>query len=196
MLNKFEQLLADKEQLILDGAMGTMLMQAGLTDGNPPEEWNVTQPDRIRALHASYIGSGSDVILTNSFGGTGFRLKLHNMQDRVVELNAAAANNARAAADAFVRPVLVAGSIGPSGELIEPMGNVSFDQWVEGFAEQARGLKIGGVDIFWIETMSDLREVEAAVQGIRLVSDLPICATLSFDTAGHTMMGVSPEKAS
>ncbi len=194
-MNPIHELLNSGEPILLDGAMGTMLMDAGLMQGDPPEEWNVSHPDRVRAVHRAYIEAGSRVILTNSFGGTRFRLELHNLQDRVVELNKAAAECARAEADAASEKVVVAGSIGPTGSLFEPMGTLTFDDAVAAFAEQAQGLAQGGVDLFWVETMSDLNEVKAAIEGVRSVSDLPISATMSFDTHGHTMMGISPAKA-
>ncbi len=181
--------------ILLDGAMGTMLMEEGLTQGDPPEEWNITHPEKVRQIHRSYIKVGSQVILTNSFGGNRFRLQMHDLQDRAEELNRAAAQNARAEADAASHVVAVAGSMGPTGSIFEPMGELTFEEARDAFAEQARGLADGGVDLFWIETMSDLQEVEAAIAGIRSVSDLPISATMSFDTHGHTMMGVSPAQA-
>lgn len=194
-MNPLKKLLETGQPILLDGAMGTMLMDIGLVQGDPPEEWNVTHPERIREVHRAYILAGSRVILTNSFGGTSFRLEMHNLQDRVVELNKAAAQNARVEADAAPNLVVVAGSMGPSGQLFEPMGTMTFDEAKAAFAEQARGLAEGGVDVFWVETMSDLNEVKAAVEGARSVSDLPIVTTMSFDTHGHTMMGVSPVKA-
>jgi 5-methyltetrahydrofolate--homocysteine methyltransferase len=194
-MSKLDELLATTETIVLDGAMGTMLFAAGLVSGASPEEWNVTHPDRVRAVHRHYVDAGSRIILTNSFGGTRYRLKLHNMQDRVYELNRAAARNARTEAGAVPHLVLVAGSVGPTGELLTPMGNMTFDEAREAFAEQARGLVAGGVDLLWVETMSDLEEVRAAVEGIRSVTDLPICATMSFDTNGRTMMGVTPAQA-
>lgn len=194
-MDPIQKLLQTHSTIVLDGAMGTMLMAAGLTSGASPEEWNVIYPDRVRAVHRHYIEAGSHIILTNSFGGTRFRLKLHNFQDRVYELNHAAAAIARAEIEASGRPVLLAGSMGPTGELLEPMGGMSYEDAVAAFAEQAEGLVAGGVDLLWIETMSDLREVQAAVEGIRSVTDLPICATMSFDTRGRTMMGVTPAQA-
>jgi 5-methyltetrahydrofolate--homocysteine methyltransferase len=194
-MNRFVELLETEECLLLDGAMGTMLMSAGLDSGNPPEEWNILHPERIRNVHQAYVNAGSRVILTNSFGGTRYRLNLHNLQDRVVELNKAAAQNARAVADQSPKLVAVAGSIGPTGQLLEPLGTISYDEMKNAFAEQAKALDDGGVDVFWIETMSDLNEIKAAVEAIRSVSTLPIAATMTFDTHGHTMMGVSPKKA-
>lgn len=186
-----DDLLNERDVLLVDGAMGTELFDRGLGSGDPPELWNVEFPDRVRAVHDDYIAAGSDIVLTNSFGGTSFRLRLHRLDNRVVELNKAAAAVAREAADAIDRTVLVAGSMGPTGELLEPMGTMTPATCAAAFAEQAEGLAAGGADLLWIETMSHLDEVAAAIEGARSVSDLPICATMSFDTAGRTMMGVS-----
>lgn len=195
LVNLLRTLLDEESYLVLDGAMGTMLMNAGLESGACPELWNVEQPEKVRTVHRSYIQAGSRVVLTNSFGGSRYRLKQHNLDGRVAELNRAAAQNLRAEADGVAQTIIVAGSIGPTGELMEPLGKLTFDAAREAFAEQAAALAEGGVDIFWIETMSDLSEVEAAVQGIRSTSELPIAATMTFDARGRTMMGVSPQKA-
>ncbi|MBS1253199.1 MAG: Bifunctional homocysteine S-methyltransferase/5,10-methylenetetrahydrofolate reductase [Anaerolineales bacterium] len=194
-MNALESLLASNEYLLADGAMGTMLMAAGLEHGDPPEEWNVLHPDRVQAVHRGYIEAGSQIVLSNSFGGSRFRLELHGLQDRATELNRAAAEVARAAADAALRDVVVAGSMGPSGSLIEPLGTLTPEEARDGFAEQAAALAEGSVDVLWIETMSDLKEVQAAIEGVRSVTDLPVVTTMTFDTRGHTMMGVSPAKA-
>ncbi len=194
-MNKFRELIASGETILLDGAMGTLLMASGLAPGDPPEEWNVLYPERLQDVHKAYIEAGSRIILTNTFGGSRYRLKLHGLQDRVTELNKAATVNARVAADSTTELVAVAGSIGPTGELLEPMGAMTFDEAQAAFAEQAAALTDGGVDVLWIETMSDLDEVRAAVSGARSASDLPLVATMSFDTRGYTMMGVSPAKA-
>jgi len=172
-----------------------MLFAAGLEAGNSPEEWNVLHPDKVRQIHRAYIEAGSQVILTNTFGGSRIRLESHGLADQVHELNEAAAKNARAEAEAVDRIVVVAGSIGPSGQLLEPVGKLSKEEARESFKAQAEGLADGGVDMFWIETMSDLEEVKAAVAGIRSVNDLPIAATMSFDSHGRTMMGTSPQQA-
>ena len=191
-MNKLLDYIQQAGVLVLDGAMGTQLFSRGLVSGASPEEWNIIYPERVQDVHRAYVEAGSQVILTNSFGGTRYRLKLHNLQDRVEELNCAAAQNARAAADAADHRVLVAGSMGPTGELLEPMGTMTYDECRTAFAEQARGLVEGGVDILWIETMSDLNEVKAAIEGARAASaDIPICATMSFDTHGRSMMGVT-----
>ena len=198
-MNVLHDLLSARGTLLIDGAVGTELFARGLGSGDPPEMWNVDHPDRVTAVHAAYVNAGSDIVLTNSFGGTGFRLKLHKLDDRCIELNRAAAQVARTAVDAHFaetgRRVLVAGSMGPTGELLEPMGSMTPETCADAFREQAIGLDEGGADVLWIETMSHLDEVAAAVEGARSVSDLPVCATLSFDTAGRTMMGVSGEAA-
>ena len=194
-MNKLEELLQQNEYLLLDGAMGTMLMDAGLESGDPPEEWNVLYPERVQAVHRAYVDAGSDILLTNSFGGSRYRLKLHGLDERVAELNRAAAANARLVADEAGHPVLVAGSIGPTGELMMPMGTLTYEEAKVAFGEQAAALAEGGADLIWIETMSDLEEVKAAVAGVRSACALPIAASMTFDTNRHTMMGVSPVQA-
>ena len=191
MRQTFEQIFATRDWLLADGATGTNLFHAGLETGYPPELWNVEYPDRVTTLHASFIAAGADIILTNSFGGTSFRLKLHQAENSVNALNLAAAGLARQAADVADKPVLVAGSMGPTGELFQPLGALTADAAEQAFAEQAFALAEGGADLLWIETMSSLEEVEAAVKGARR-TNLPVAATMTFDTAGRTMMGVTP----
>ena len=195
MTVSIQEVLAAKGYLVADGAMGTQLFAVGLSAGDPPEAWNVHHAEEVRAIHRAYLQAGADLVVTNSFGGTRFRLALHSLQDQVAELSEAAARNARIEADVEAertgRPVLVAGSMGPTGELLQPMGNMSAAACEAAFAEQAAGLAAGGADVLWIETMSDLDEVEAAVRGARSTCDLGVAATMSFDTAGRTMMGVS-----
>ncbi len=178
-----------------DGAMGTALQDAGLNDGGAPELWNVEHADVIEEVLTGYADAGAQLVTTNTFGGSRPRLQMHALEDRVIELNRAAAQIARKVADAH-DGVYVLGDIGPSGELLEPMGTLTPESAKELFAEQMRGLVEGGVDGFIIETMSDLAEVQAAVSAAREVApDLPVFATLSFDTNLHTMMGVSPAQA-
>jgi 5-methyltetrahydrofolate--homocysteine methyltransferase len=194
-MTTISDLLNSGKPILLDGAMGTMLFEAGLETGDPPEEWNIKHPEKVRKIYQAYIEAGSQIILTNSFGGTSIRLALHKLDGQVREFNSAAARIAREEADRADRVVFVAGSIGPSGEIMAPVGTLSYQEANETFKEQAASLQEGGVDLFWIETMSDLEEVKAAQAGIREVSELPIAATMSFDTHGHTMMGVDPERA-
>ena len=132
----------------------------GLVSGDAPEMWNFEHPDRIRDLHRSFIEAGADIILTNSFGGNRYRLKLHNAEGQVREINMAAAANARAEADSAGRPVIVAGSIGPTGEIFAPVGTLSHEDGVAAFAEQAKALAEGGVDVLWIETISSEEELQ------------------------------------
>ena len=194
MRTSLETLLRDREVILADGATGTNLFALGLTSGDSPELWNLTRPGDVAGLAASFVRAGSDLILTNSFGGNRHRLKLHDLDARVGELNEAAARLAREVADAAPRPVLVAGSIGPTGELLEPVGTLGRAAAVEAFAEQAQGLARGGADLLWIETMSAAEELDAAIEGAARTG-LPIVATMSFDTQGRTMMGLTPEAA-
>ena len=195
MANRFLQLIETKPFLMLDGATGTNLFAMGLMTGDAPEMWNFEHPEKIEALHQSFVDAGSDLFLTNSFGGTRYRLKLHNAQDKVHEINREAARIGRRVADRAMkekgRTVIVAGSIGPTGELYEPLGPLTIADGADAFAEQARALADGGVDVLWIETMSSKEEVTAAVKGAA-VTGLPFITTCSFDTNGRTMMGLTP----
>ncbi len=190
--NPLSDLLAEKGVLLADGATGTNLFAMGLEAGEAPELWNETHPERIDKLHQDFVDAGADIILTNSFGGTRHRLKLHKAQDRVIELNKRAAEIARAVADRAPRKVIVAGSVGPTGELLLPLGALSYDEAVAAFAEQIEGLKAGGVDVAWIETMSSPEEIRAAAEAATKVG-VPYTYTGSFDTAGKTMMGLDPK---
>lgn len=194
-MNPIAELLESEEVLLLDGAMGTMLINLGIKAGEAPELWNVEHADRIRSVHRAYIAAGARIVLTNSFGGTGIRLARHGLEDRTAELNRAAAANARAEAGSAPHKVLVAGSMGPTGELMKPMGPLTPEKARAAFAEQAAALAEGGADLLWVETMSDLEELKAAVEGARQAADLPVVATMSFDTRGRTMMGVTPVQA-
>ena len=188
----FTEALANRPWLLADGATGTNYFQMGLESGDAPEMWNFDHPERVRSLHRRFIEAGADIVLTNTFGGNRHRLKLHNAQDRVREINVAAAQNARAEADAAGRPVYVGGSVGPTGEIMEPVGALSHADAVKAFAEQALALKEGGADVLWIETMSSEEELKAAVEGCA-GAGLPIVTTMSFDTNGRTMMGITPK---
>jgi 5-methyltetrahydrofolate--homocysteine methyltransferase len=190
--NPIDALLAEKGVLLADGATGTNLFAMGLEAGEAPELLNETAPDTITSLHQNFVDAGADIILTNSFGGTRHRLKLHHAQDRVHALNKRAAELARAVADKAGRKVIVAGSVGPTGELLVPLGAMTYDEAVDAFAEQIEGLKEGGAEVAWIETMSAPDEIRAAAEAAIRVG-LPYTYTGSFDTAGRTMMGLLPK---
>jgi 5-methyltetrahydrofolate--homocysteine methyltransferase len=193
---RWRALLDEGGPILADGAMGTMLFASGLQFGDPPEVWNVSQPEVVRRIQRGYLEAGSRIVMTNTFGGNRLRLRLHGLHERVGELNRTAAILLRKEVDAAGGRALVAGDIGPTGEIMAPLGTLSDEEATEVFAEQAAALIAGGVDVIWIETMSHLSEIRAAVQGVRQVSaDIPIIATMTFDTRGHTMMGVSPEQA-
>lgn len=189
----FERL--DRGEVVLgDGAMGTLLQTRGIEPGGAAELWNVEHADTILAVHTEYAEAGARLVTTNTFGGTRARLALHGLEDRVRELNLAGTRIAREVADTFDGWVL--GDVGPTGELIAPLGVMEPDEVKAMFAEQISALAEGGADVILVETMSDLAEVHAAVGAAAEVApDLPVAATLTFDTHGHTMMGVSPEQA-
>lgn len=191
MNNRLAQLIQTKGVLLADGAIGTNLFDMGLESGNAPELWNKQEPGNIRKLHQDFVDAGSDIILTNSFGGTRQRLKLHNADDQVFDLNKRAAELAREVADAANHTVIVAGSVGPTGELMVPLGELTFDAAVSSFQEQMEGLKAGGADVLWIETMSAIEEIQAAASAADKTG-MPYVVTASFDTAGRTMMGLPP----
>jgi 5-methyltetrahydrofolate--homocysteine methyltransferase len=194
-VNRLAELLGGTgSPVLLDGGMGTLLQEQGLDDGGSGELWNVERPDVIRSLHEAYARAGARILTTNTFGGSRPRLQMHQLEDRVHELNEAAARIARSVADEH--GILVAGDLGPTGELMAPLGTMDADQAQELFAEQLAGLRDGGIDVVLIETMSDVAEVQAAVAAARaVVPDAPVIATLSFDTNLRTMMGVRPGDA-
>jgi 5-methyltetrahydrofolate--homocysteine methyltransferase len=196
MKTTWQHLIAAGRPLVADGAMGTNLVESGLGEGEPTGLWNVDQPTKVRRVHRDFIAAGADIILTNSFVCNRYSLTLYGLSHRADELTRAAADNARAEADGADRPVVVGGSIGPSGQMLEPLGELSFDDACACFREQAAVMAEHGVDVFWIETMSDLEEVRAAVEACRqAAADMPVAATLSFDRGGRTLMGTTPEQA-
>ncbi|HLU31845.1 MAG TPA: betaine--homocysteine S-methyltransferase [Acidimicrobiia bacterium] len=185
----FEEMLAAGGVLVADGAMGTTLFSLGLEGGGCPELLNVERPELVEEVHARFVEAGADIILTNTFGGNERRLRLHGLQNRVEELNAAAVARARRATAASGRQVAIAGSIGPTGDLFEPLGPLTHDEGVAVFRRQGLALAEAGVDVLWIETLSSWEELEAAMAGTAGLG-LPVAATLSFDTNGRTMMGI------
>ncbi|MGD0573787.1 MAG: homocysteine S-methyltransferase family protein [Anaerolineales bacterium] len=195
-MSEWSELLAGPGPVLADGAMGTMLFELGLQFGDSPEGWNLEHPDKVKQVHRGYLEAGARLVLTNTFGGNRFRLGMHGMESQVAEFNRAGARLARAAVAETGQKALIAGDIGPSGGIMAPLGDLDYEQARRGFAEQARALLEGGVDLFWIETISSLEEMKAAFDGVRTVErERPIITTMTFDTRGRTMMGVTPEEA-
>ncbi len=192
MTDALSHMLATHDVLLADGATGTNLFNMGLMPGDAPELWNTDEPQNIRALYQGAVDAGSDLFLTNTFGGNASRLKLHDAHKRVRELNRVGAELGREVADKADRKVIVAGSVGPTGEIMEPVGTLSHSLAVEMFHEQADGLKEGGADVAWLETISAPEEYRAAAEAFAL-ADMPWVGTMSFDTAGRTMMGVTSD---
>ena len=194
MTDPLTRLLRERDTLLADGATGTNLFALGLANGASGELWNVEHPDRVRQVHQGFVDAGSDIILTNTFGANVFRFALHKLQSRVRELNMAGAALAREIADKAGRTVVVAGSMGPTGDVLEPLGPRTATEAEEAFHQQAEALREGGVDVAWIETMFADNELEAAVRGAQRAG-LPFVATMTFDTGGRTMMGIRPSDA-
>ena len=193
-MNRLAALLGPDRPVLLDGGMGTLLQDSGLEDGAPGELWNLDNPDAVRAAHTAYAEAGARVLTTNTFGGTRPRLDMHGLGDRLAEVNRNAAQVARSVADEH--GLLVAGDLGPTGELLAPLGAMTSEDAQALFAAQVAALVEGGVDLLLVETLSDLGEADAALAAAREVApDLPVAVTMSFDTNVRTMMGVRPADA-
>jgi 5-methyltetrahydrofolate--homocysteine methyltransferase len=187
--------LVRSRTVLFDGALGTELMARGLGRGAPPELWNAEKPDLVREVHAAYFEAGADVVSTNSFGGAPLRLAAHGLENRAFALNRAAARLAR---DAAPPGRFVAGSMGPTGKFLEPQGQADESELSASYAEQARALIEGGVDLFIIETQYDLREALAALRGVQSVSPLPVFVTMTFGSTPRgcfTIMGDAAARA-
>jgi 5-methyltetrahydrofolate--homocysteine methyltransferase len=196
MRTSLQDLVAEGGPILADGGMGTTLISLGLERGTPPERWNVDRPEIIRGIHRDYLDAGAKIILTNTFGGSRWRLTHHQLDDRVAELNRASAQLARNEADRIESAIVVGGSMGPTGGMMEPLGDLTPEAAAEMYQEQSAALVDGGVDVLWIETMSDLEEARAALRGCQAAAPgFPIVLTMTFDTHGFTSMGVSPEQA-
>ena len=190
-MNKLLHYINEKGFVLADGAIGTNLFAKGLETGDAPELWNQDNPEKILELHREFVEAGADILLTNSFGANEFRLKLHNAQDKVEQLNHQAVRLAKQAADETHRAVFVAASLGPTGELFSPLGAMSYEDAFAAYHVQSKAVEAAGADAIWIETMSSVEEMEAAVKAAQTTS-LPVFATMTFDTAGRTMMGIKP----
>lgn len=183
--------LASEQPVLSDGAMGTMLQAAGLESGACPELWNTERPELVRNIHAAYVEAGSRIVSTNTFGGNRLKLSSYGLEGSVLELNAAGVSLAREAAG---KDNFVAGSVGPTGKFLEPLGELAFEEAADVYAEQTQALADAGADVILMETFSDLEETRAALSGA-CRSGLPCFCTMAFDTGGRTMMGVDPVTA-
>lgn len=186
-----------RRRLLGDGAMGTRLLEAGLEIGKCGDEWNLTHPDRVKAVHAGYVAASSDLVLTNTFQASGLALARHGLSGKAYDINVAAARLAR---DCIGASGYVIGDVGPFGGFLEPLGSTSRRQLEEGFAIQAQGLVDGGVDAIIIETMTALEEVRIAVDTVRKFAPrLPVIASITFDRVAdggfRTMTGVTVDDA-
>jgi len=188
----FQERLSAPGVIVADGATGSMMMAAGLPGGVPPEQWNLTAPEKVVALHQAYLQAGSELVLTNTFGGSPVKLEVSGLADQTAEINRKAARLARRAAG---EDRYVGGDIGPTGKLMQPFGPLAYETAVEAFARQAAALAKGDADVIWIETMSDLNEAKAAVEGAMKATRLPVVVTMSFDHHRRTQMGVKPAQA-
>lgn len=195
MSNPIQDVIDRQGWCVTDGATGSNFFGRGLEAGYPPELWCVERPEEVLWLHREFLQAGADLILTNSFGANAPRLKLHKSEHRVREINKVSAQLARQAAAEFAiadgHEAVVAGSMGPTGELFVPMGELTHEATVAFFSEQAEALAEGGAHALWIETMSSIEEVAAATEAAKKTG-LPVAATLTFDTARRSMMGVTP----
>lgn len=192
---KILELLSSGKILLSDGAMGTELQKRGMKSGVCPEELNVTNPEIIQAIHKDYYDAGSDIVETNSFGGNRARLAFHKMEDRVKELAFAAAKNARTVCPAGK---FVAGSVGPTAQILEPLGDLSEAKAYDYFGEISEALAEGGVDILFVETMMSIEEAEIAVRAAKKKTSLPVSATMTFEAGAaglRTMWGVDVQTA-
>ncbi len=195
MANVFLKTLDGKRILVSDGGMGTEMQRRGITGDQCPEAFNISHPESIKSIHRDYLDAGSDLVETNTFGGNSIRLARYNAEDKVDLYNRKAAELAR---EVCPRGKLVAGSIGPTGEILEPLGTVSLNSAYAAFARQAEALANGGVDFIIVETMMMLEEAENAVKAAKESTGLPVAATMTFDLSAngvHTSWGVTPSAA-
>lgn len=186
------------EILVCDGSMGATLSARGCPPGRCPEAWSLEHPDVLAEIHQGFIDAGADVILTNTLGGSRPSLARFGLGDETVSLNRRLAEALAALVGAAPRPLILAGNVGPTGELLEPLGTMGEAEMVAGFADQIRGLVAGGAEVVFVETMSDLGEALCAVRAAREVCELPVLATMAFNPTPRgyrTMMGIDPARA-
>ena len=185
--------------LVIDGAMGTMLQENGLKSGEFPETWNITHPEVVRKIHSDYLKAGADIILTNTFGANGIKLMKFNQQNQLKDINEEAVKLAREAVDSYCKEysveAFVAGSVGPTGEILEPYGPLKNREAYQGYQDQIKVVVSAGVDMIVLETFYNLDEIKIALKAVKENSDLTVFASMSFDDNLKTIYGISPEKA-
>jgi 5-methyltetrahydrofolate--homocysteine methyltransferase len=191
--------LLQQRILVIDGAMGTMLQENGLQPGECPEMWNLTHPEIVSKIHSAYLEAGADIILTNTFGANGIKLKKFNIQNQLEDINQEAVKLARKEVNIYCEKqsveALVGGSIGPTGEILEPCGPLTNEEAYRGYQEQIIVLASSGVDLIVLETFYNLDEIKIALKAVKENSNLPVFASMSFDESLKTIYGISPEKA-
>ncbi len=192
MNRSFQQALDSGEVLVCDGAMGTMLQNTPVEQPVAPELFNLQHPEILLDIQRRYVAAGADIIHSNSFGGNLLKLRRVGIEDQIEAINR---EGVRLALEAAAGKAFVAGDLGPTGELLEPYGDISIEDATAAYEAQAKHLAAGGVQLFLIETLSDLNEAKAAIDGVRRVSDLPVICTLSYGAGGRTMMGTTPQQA-
>ena len=206
MLNEKENIsggnileLLHQKILIIDGGMGTMLQKNGLKSGECPELWNITHPEIVKSIHTSYLEAGADIILTNTFGANGIKLLKLKQQQHLKEINKQAVKIAREATGEYMekysRQAFIAGSVGPTGEILEPIVTLKNGEAYEGYKNQITVMESLGIDMVVLETFYNIDEIKIALKAIKENSDLPVFASMTFDESMKTIYGVTPEQA-
>ncbi len=206
MLNKKENIsgsniieLLHQTTLVIDGAMGTMLQENGLESGECPELWNITHPEIVKKIHLSYLEAGADIILTNTFGSNGVKLLKVKQQHQLKEINKQAIKIAKEVVEEYrkknPRQIFIAASVGPTGEILEPIGTLKISEAYQGYKDQIEEIKSSGIDMVVLETFYNLDEIKVALKAVKENSDLPVFASMTFDEGMKTIYGVTPEQA-
>ena len=188
----------NKRTLLLDGAMGTMLQVYGLKSGECSEEWNISHPEVVRKIHQEYIRAGADVILTNTFGANRIKLRSFSIETNIQKINEIAVTIAKGTIDkerSLEKRIFIAGSVGPTGKILEPYGDLKVSEVYKNYKEQTVILEKAGVDLIILETFFDLEEIKTALKAVKENSDLMVIASMTFDKNLKTIYGVDPERA-
>ena len=188
----------NKKPLLLDGAMGTMLQDYGLRQGDCPEEWNISHSQLVKKIHREYIKAGSDIILTNTFGANRIKLSNFNKENEILKINKLAVDIAKETINEeknLKKKIFIAGSIGPTGKILEPYGNLTLEEVYKNYEEQTVILMESGIDLLILETFYDLEEIKTALKAIKENTNLMVIASMTFDKNLKTIYGIDPKKA-